>query len=135
MKKTIVSVIISLIITFIFVDIFSIYNFGDIPTLLTLFYLIAIFSIFEYSLLSIIYFTKKIIKKEKINRKQIVGRTLLLVALILILSFIIILDIDWINWYVNSSPFYINVIKRCFQFLLPSILFITIGIFLLKKNN
>lgn len=135
MKKIILSVIISLIITFIFAEVFSIYHFGNIPTLLTSLYLISLFSIFEYILLTIIYIIKKIMNKQKIRGKEIIGRILLFIALIIILFFLIVLDIDWLNWYAYSSPFYINVIVRSIEFLLPSILLIVVSIVLIKKKK
>lgn len=135
MKKILVSVIIALIITFIFAELISIYHFGSIPTLLIVLYLISLFSIFEYILLSIVYIVKKIISKQKVSGKEMIGRILLFIALITILVFLIVLDIDWINWYAYSSPFYINVIVRSVEFLLPAIILIVIGIILLRKNK
>ena len=49
-RNILIGTIISFVLTFILAELFSIYHFGSIPTLLTLFYLIAIFSIFEYVL-------------------------------------------------------------------------------------
>lgn len=133
-KRTvlILSVII-LILTFMFAEIFSIYNFGSVPSLLTFLYLISIFSILEYLSISVLYVIRRLIKKEKIETKKVFGLILLFVALLLILSFLIIIDIDWLNWYMYSSPFYINVIIRSIEFLLPSIIFIVVGTLLIKK--
>ncbi len=135
MKKSIVLIlsVVTLILTFIFAEVFSVYQFGSVPTFLTSFYLISLFSIFEYILLSIVFIIKKIISKQKIRGKEILGRILLFIALILILGFIIVINIDWLNWYAYSSPFYINVIVRSVEFLLPSIILIVISILLLKK--
>ena len=49
MKKEIIliSSIVMLILTFMFAEIFSIYYFGSVPTLLTTLYLISIFSILQ----------------------------------------------------------------------------------------
>lgn len=59
-KRTIIILsIIILVLTFIFAEIFSIYHFGNVPTLLTSLYLI---SIFEYLSISIIYIVRKLIK-------------------------------------------------------------------------
>lgn len=127
------TIILSLIITFLFAEIFSLYHFGDIPTIITLTYLITLFCIFEYTLLSIIYIIRKKVKKEKLSVKKIVGIILLFLALMMILGFVIILDIDWLNWYAHSSPFYINVIVRSTEFLLPSVVLIIVSIRLLKK--
>lgn len=137
MKKSIglFSSVIALILTFIFAEVFSLYHFGSVPTFLTVLYLISLFSVFDYILLSIVFIIKKIISKQKISGKEILGRILLFVSLILILGFIIVIDIDCLNWYAYSSPFYLNVIVRSVQFLLPSILFIIIGIVLIRKKK
>lgn len=138
MKKTFIlsgTIILSLIIMFIIAEIFSLYHFTDIPTLTTLCYLISLFCIFEYILLVIIYMIKKKINKEKLGVKKIIGIMLLFIALMLILGFIVILDIDWLNWYAYSPPFYINVIIRSVEFLLPSIVFTILSIYLLKKKK
>lgn len=59
-KRTIIILsIIILVLTFIFAEIFSIYHFGNVPTLLKSLYLI---SIFEYLSISIIYIVRKLIK-------------------------------------------------------------------------
>lgn len=135
MKKNIlISTIVSIIITFAFAEIFSLYRLGDIPTLLTTFYLMSSFSIIEYVLLLLIYIFKKILNKEKIKGKEIIGRILLFIALVLILVFGVILEVDWLNWYAYSNPFYINVLVRILQFLLPSILLIIVSVFLIRKR-
>ena len=138
MKKTlviIVTIILSLIITFVFAEIFNLYNFETIPTILTCIYLICLFSIFEYILLSICYVVLKKIKKEKVGIKRIISLVLFFISLILILGFIFMVDIDWLNYYsiVNSSPFYTFVLVRSLEFLLPSIVSTIIGIILLKR--
>lgn len=137
MKKysVLISTIISVIITFIFAEIFSLYHFGNIPTLLTTLYLITIFSIFEYILLFILFIVKKKKNKQKIKIKEIFGRILLFIALLLIFGFIVVLNIDWLHWYAYSSPFYINVIVRSLEFILPAIINIILGIVLLKNEK
>lgn len=127
--------IISLILTFVFAELLSLYHFGSIPTLLTSLYLISMFAIIEYLFISITYIIKKIVKNQKIDVKKIIGLFLLFIALLFILSFLIVVDIDWLNWYVYSSPFYINVIIRSVEFLLPAIILIVISIVLMKKGN
>ena len=127
--------IISLILTFVFAELLSLYHFGSIPTLLTSLYLISMFAIIECLFISITYIIKKIVKKQKIGVKKIIGLFLLFIALLFILSFLIVVDIDWLNWYVYSSPFYINVIIRSVEFLLPAIILIVISIVLMKKGN
>ena len=135
-KRTIIILsIIILVLTFIFAEIFSIYHFGNVPTLLTYLYLISIFAIFEYLSISITYIVRRLIKKEKLEIKKIIGLILLFVALLLILLYLVILDIDSLHWYMNSAPFYLNVIARSAEFLLPSIILIVIGINLIKRKK
>lgn len=137
MKKRAIIIlsIIALVLTFIFSEIFSIYHFGSVPTLLTSLYLISIFAIFEYLSISITYVIKEIIKKKKIKTIKIIGLILLFLSLLLILWFVIVINIDWLNWYANSTPFYINVIVKMIKYLLPSIVLTVISIVLLKKKN
>lgn len=138
-KILIILNIITLVLTFIFAEIFSIYHFGSIPTLLTSLYLMSIyviFSIFEYLLISITYVIRKLIKKEKIGIKKIIGLILLFVALLLILLFLVIINVDWLNWYLHySTPFYLNVIVRIIEFLVPSLILIVVSIILLKMKK
>ncbi len=137
MKKgtIIILSIITLVLTFIFAEIFSIYHFGSVPTLLTSLYLISIFAIFEYLSISITYIVRKLIKKEKLETKKIIVLILLFVALLLALLYLVVLDVDYLHWYMNSSPFYLNIIVRSVEFLLPSIVLIIIGIFLMKRKK
>lgn len=134
-KIIIIISIISLILTFVFAELFSLYSFGSAPTLLTSLYLISIFAIMEYFLISITYIVKRINKKQKIGIKKMISLLLLFIALLLILLFLIVVDIDWLNWYAYSSPFYINVIIRSIEMLLPSIMLIVASILLMKKDN
>jgi len=130
-KRTIIILsIIILVLTFIFAEIFSIYHFGNVPTLLTSLYLISIFAIFEYLSISITYIARKLIKKEKLETKKIIG-----LILLLILLYLVVLDIDYLHWYMNSAPFYLNIIVRSVEFLLPSIILIVIGINLIKRKK
>ena len=133
--KVIILTIITLVLTFIFAEIFNIYHFGSVPTLLTSLYLISIFVIFEYLSISITYIVKKLIKKEKLEIKKIIGLILLLVALLLILLFLIVVNVDYLNWYMYSSPFYLNVVVRSIEFLMPSLVLIIVGIILLKQKK
>lgn len=127
--------IITLIVTFFIAEIFSLYSFGTLPTLLTTLYLITIFSIFEYLFLTTFYIVKKLIKKEKISLKRILALVLLFIALILILGYLIILDIDYLHRYMYSAPYYLNVISRSIEFLLPATILIIVSIFLMKKKE
>lgn len=133
--KYLISSIISIIITLFLGEILSIYSFGSVPTLLTFLYLISIFSIINYLIIVGTYIVKKIIKKEKISLKKIIGLILLFISLVLVLYYIIVLDIDYLNWYVNSAPFYFNVIFRSIEYLIPSIIMFIIGIKLINKKE
>ncbi len=133
MKKNILNIFISLFITlilgymFCFLRKFNIFNIG---------YLIVIFSIIYYILFVIDYLIKKRKIKEKIKFKEIVSLILFFVSLILIGIFILVLDIDYLNWYAYSSPFYINVIVRIIEFIVPSIILMigSILVFIKKKK-
>lgn len=133
MKNKLLSVVVSAISTFIFAEIFSIYHFGEMPTLLTGLYLFSLFSVFEYLFLTIGFILKKVVQKEQIRKKEIIARVLLFVALILILVFLIILHTDWLIWYTYSSPFYINLIVRSIEFFMPAIILIVVSFLLLRK--
>ncbi len=140
MKKiliVIVTIILSLIITFITTEIFNLYHFGSIPTILTFNYLLFIFLFITYILLSIVYIITKKIKKEKIGINKILGSILIFISLILIMGFIIMVNIDWLTYYLNanSSPFYVFILVRGLEFLLPSIILIVISILLLKNKR
>ena len=136
MKKGIIIIltIITLVLTFIFAEIFSIYHFGNAPTLLTSLYLISMFALFEYLSISITYIVSKLIKKEKLEIKKIIGLILLFVALLLVLLFIIVVNADYLNWYFYSSPFYLNIIVRSIEFLLPAAIIIAINVWLLRRK-
>lgn len=133
--KYLISSIISIIITLFLGEILSIYSFGSVPTLLTFLYLISMFSIINYLIIVGTYIVKKIIKKEKISLKKIIGLILLFISLVLVLYYIIVLDIDYLNWYVNSAPFYFNVIFRSIDYLIPSIIMFIIGLKLINKKE
>ena len=137
MKKSLILLlsIIALLFTFILSNLFSIYHLGSTPTLLTSLYLITIFVIFDYLLIFITYIIKKLVKKEKLNSKKIIAYILLLVSLSLILSFVISTYIDYLTRYEPTKPFYLNVIKRIIEFLLPSIITFIISVILLKRKK
>ena len=137
MKKRIILTvsILALICMFVFSEIFSIYYFGSIPTLFTILYLITIFFIFEYLFLTITYVIGCCLKKQKIGFKKILGWACLLFAFMLTLLFVVVVNVDWIHQYMYSSPFYLNVISRCIEFIVPAGIFGTVGILLMKKKN
>ena len=71
---------------------------------------------------------------KKIKMKKIIGLILLLISIMLFILFAVVLNADYLNWYMYSSPFYLNVIVRCVEFILPGIISLIIGIILLKKE-
>ena len=133
--KYLICSLIALVLTFFLGEILSIYSFGTIPTLLTSLYLISMFLILDYLLICGVYIISKLVKKEKIGIKKIIGLILIFIFLILVLYYIIVLNIDYLHWYVNSSPFYFNVIFRGIEILLPGIIMFIIGIFLIRKRT
>ena len=137
MKKGTILIIsiITLILTFVFAEMFSVYHLGSLPTVLTSLYLILIFVILEYLAISMTYIVRRLIKKEKLEIKKIVGLILLFIALLLILLYLVVLGIDYLNWYMNSAPFYLNVIVRSVEFVIPSIILIVIGTLLIKNKK
>ena len=72
-------------------------------------------------------------KKEKLGLKKIIGLILPIISLLLILLFSIIINYEYLIWYSFSSPFYVNVIVRSLEFLLPAIILSLISFFLIKK--
>lgn len=137
MKKSLILLlsIIALLFTFILSNLFSIYHLGSTPTLLTSLYLTSIFIIFDYLLIFITYIIKKLVKKEILDIKRIMAYILLLVSLSLILSFVISTYTDYLTRYEPTKPFYLNVIKRIIEFLLPSIITFIISVILLKRKK
>ena len=133
--KYLICSLIALVLTFFLGEILSIYSFGTIPTLLTSLYLISMFLILDYLLICGVYIISKLVKKEKIGIKKIIGLILIFIFLILVLYYIIVLNIDYLHWYVNSSPFYFDVIFRGIEILLPGIIMFIIGVFLIRKRT
>ena len=140
MKKVLTitgTIIVSLIITFLLAETFSLYHFGDIPTITTFIYLIILFSIIIYILSSLIYIISKKMKKEKIGIKKIISILLFFMSLILILGFVVTLNVDWLNYYsrYEANPFYVYILQRGLEFLLPAVVLIVVGILLLRKDD
>lgn len=140
MKKlfsTIGSVIISLIITFILAELFSLYHFGSVPTTSTIINLISLFSIFEYLILSISFIINKKKNKQTISHNDIFSMILFFLSLLLFLYFLFATNIDWLNYYSrgNSAPFYLTIIGNGIKILIPSIILLILGIVILKKKK
>ena len=130
-----ITIILSLLFTFLLSNFIGLYNFGTVPTTLTIIYLISIFSIIEYLFIIISYLANK--KRKKLSLKKIISFFMFFISLVLILFFIFVTNVDWLNFYSSgdSAPFYITIIKNSFIFLVPSLIFIIIGIILFKKKN
>ena len=140
MKKSFVifsTCVFNIILTFLLANFLSIYHFGSVPTLLTLIYLLSIFSIFEYIMLSIVYIVSKKLKKEKIGYKKIIKIVFYFIFLLSILCFIFATEIDWINYHSNgySAPFHLYVIENAITILIPPILLIVICAFLFRRKK
>lgn len=59
-----------------------------------------------------------------------------ILAFILIIIFAIRLRIDWLNYYeYMSTPFYIYIIYRLLEFVLPACILLIIGHIIIKKNK
>lgn len=134
-RLIIILTIIAVIMTFVLSEILSIYHFLTKPTPLTTMYLISILLMLEYLFLTITYVISKLLKKEKIKPKKILGLILLFVAVLLILLYVVVLNFDWLTFYIYSSPFYLKVIGRTIEFLIPAILLIIVSIKLLKGKK
>lgn len=131
------SVIISLIITFILAESFSLYHFGSIPTPLTIIYLISLFGIFEYLILSIGFIVNKKKNKQTITHNNIFSMILFFLSLLLALYFFFATDIDWLNYYSkgNSAPFYLTIIGNGIKILIPAIILFILGVVISKKKK
>ena len=133
-KKTfLILSLIALISTFIFAAMFCIYHFDRIPSPLTILSLVSIFLTFEYFFLLLSYLVTKFVQKKKIRLSQIIGLILPIISIVLILLFSIALNYDYLIWYAYSTPFYINVLVRSFEFLLPAVIIIIISLLLIKN--
>lgn len=70
-------------------------------------------------------------------KKENIYKFLYVVGILLIIGFAIRLGADYYKYdpINNSSPFYINIIVRSTEFLMPSIILIIIATKLLKKQK
>ena len=128
-----ISGVIALTLTLIVAEIFSIYHFGSVPTLLTSLYLISIFAIIEYLFIAMNYIIAKRINRQKIGARKVIALLLFFVAVLLVLAFLVVLNLDWLVWYAYSSPFYFDIIYRSFEFLVPAIVLGVVGFVLFRR--
>ncbi len=134
-KFIILCLVIAFLFTLLFSYVFSIFSFNSFITIRTLLYMVSIFSILSYINIAIYYLVSKKIKKEKISLLKITSMVLFLIAILIVIFLIIGLEIDYLNWYSNSSPFYIHMILKSIEYLVPAIFMVVVGIFLIKNDN
>lgn len=134
-KFIILCFVIAFLFTLLFSYVFGIYSFNSSITMRTFLYMVSIFSVLSYINIALYYLISKKIKKEKISLLKVTSMVLFLIAILLVIFLIIGLEIDYLNWYSNSSPFYIHVILRSIEYLAPAIFMVVIGIFLIKNDN
>ena len=127
--------LLSLFTTLIISEAFSIYHFGSILTFTTITYLIIIFFIIAYFLSTTTYIFRKKKAKEKIGSKRIIILLFSFIAILLLSFFITAINIDWLNHYNNSAPFYLIIISRAIEFLLPSLILIIVILNLLSNKE
>ena len=133
MKKVIISSTISLVLTCVIAQSFSIYSFGALPTASTLLYLLLIFCATLYLLLFAFYIVKKLKTKEKIGFRKILSALFFFWSLLLFFNFFINLQADFLNRHIYSAPFYFYILMNCAFNLLPCLIFSGVGAVLIKK--
>lgn len=70
-------------------------------------------------------------------KKENIYKFLYIVSIILIIGFIIRLGVDWFKYDIinNSVPFYVYIIERAIEFILPSIIIFIFARITKKKYN
>ena len=131
------STIVSLILTFVLAEVLSLYHFGTVPTILTIIYLVSLFCIFEYLILTVKFIINKKKNHQTISHKNIFSMILFFISLLLVLYFIFATNIDWLNYYSkgDSAPFYLTIITNGIKILIPSVISFVLGIFISKKKK
>lgn len=131
------STIVSLILTFVLAELLSLYHFGTVPTILTIIYLVSLFCIFEYLILTVKFIINKKKNHQTISYKNIFSMILFFISLLLVLYFIFATNIDWLNYYSkgDSAPFYLTIITNGIKILIPSVISFVLGIFISKKKK
>lgn len=131
------STIVSLILTFVLAELLSLYHFGTVPTILTIIYLVSLFCIFEYLILTVKFIINKKKNHQTISHKNIFSMILFFISLLLVLYFIFATNIDWLNYYSkgDSAPFYLTIITNGIKILIPSVISFVLGIFTSKKKK
>lgn len=68
-------------------------------------------------------------------KKQNIYKFFYLISILALIGFFIRLGADYFKYdTTNSAPFYVFIIERIVEFIIPSIIFYIIGKFLKKKN-
>lgn len=131
------STIVSLILTFVLAELLSLYHFGTVPTILTIIYLVSLFCIVEYLILTVKFIINKKKNHQTISHKNIFSMILFFISLLLVLYFIFATNIDWLNYYSkgDSAPFYLTIITNGIKILIPSVISFVLGIFISKKKK
>lgn len=70
-------------------------------------------------------------------KKKNIYKLLYVVSLLLLLGFVIRLSVDYMKYDITmtSAPFYIFIIERTIEFILPSIIIFVIGLIIKKKRG
>lgn len=68
-------------------------------------------------------------------KKENIYKFLNAVSILLIIGFLIILGVDYYNYntYLNSAPFYVFIIARVAEFIIPSIIIFIVAKVIKKK--
>lgn len=68
-------------------------------------------------------------------KKQNIYKFFYLTSILALIGFFIRISVDYFKYDVtNSAPFYVFIIERIIEFIIPSIIFYIIGKILKKKN-
>lgn len=68
-------------------------------------------------------------------KKQNYYKFFYLVSVLALIGFFLRIGVDYFKYDItNSAPFYVFIIERTLEFIIPSIIFFIIGKFLKKKN-
>lgn len=68
-------------------------------------------------------------------KKDNIYKILYIVSVLLIVVFAIMIGIDYLNYntYINSAPFYVRILERSIEFVIPSIIVFGIAMIIKKK--
>lgn len=70
------------------------------------------------------------------NKKKIASYILFIISFLLVIYCYLVLRLDYLNNYVfGSAPFYVYIVERSIEFILPAIICFIIGFKLNKKSK